>query len=119
MSGSSNSVGTYTEAAKSAISDMLNAPVSVSGSTPSITAKSGVRYVCGECSTLTVVLPASGDVEVIFESGSTATVLTLTPPTGVTSVKFPAWFNSASLDANCVYDMIITDGKYGVVTAWS
>ena len=114
QSASSNAVGVYTEDAKSKISDMLNAPVSVSGSTPSITAKSGVRYVCGECATLSFTPSASGDCEVIFESGSTATVLTL-PNT----VKMPDWFDATSLEANRTYDIIITNGVYGVVTSWA
>lgn len=118
QSSSNNAVGTYTETALSKISDMLNAPVSVSGSTPSITAKSGVRYACGEVSTLTVVLPSSGCVDVVFESGSTATVLTITPPTGKT-VKWPAWFDPTALAANSVYEINIMDGVYGAVGVWS
>lgn len=93
---------------------MLDAPVSVSGTTPTITGKAGIRYVCGEVATLSITPPASGDMEVIFESGSTATILTV-PNT----VKFPAWFDATDLEANCTYDIIITDGVYGVVTSWA
>ena len=118
QSSSSNSVGTYTEDAKSKISDMLNAPVAVSGSTPSITAKAGIRYICGEVSTLSVTVPASGCVDVRFESGSTPTVLTVTPPTGMT-MKWPDWFDPTSLDANRTYEINILDGVYGVVTSWA
>ena len=117
QSSSNNAVGTYTESALSAISQMLNAPVSVSGSTPSITAKPGVRYVCGEVSTLTIVLPASGCIDVVFESGSTATVLTITPPTGVT-VKWANGFDPTSLDANTTYEINIMDGL-GVACSWT
>ena len=119
QSASSNAVGSYTEDAKSKISQMLNGAVPVTGSTPSITAKAGIRYECSECSTLDITLPASGDVEVIFESGSTATVLTITPPTGVTSVKWPDWFDPDDLDADVVYDIIVTNGEFGVVTQWA
>lgn len=84
QSESNNAVGTYTEEAKSAISDMLNGAVQVSGTTPTITALSGVRYVCGEVSTLDITPCASGICDIVFTSGSTATVLTL-PNT----VKFP------------------------------
>ena len=111
-------VGTYPEKSLSAISQMLNAPVSVSGTTPSITAKPGVRYVCGECATLTIVVPASGIIDVTFESGSTPTVLTVTPPTGVT-INYPAWFNPSSLAANTTYEINIADGKNAVVMAWA
>lgn len=115
---SNNSVGTYTESAKSAISQMLNAPETVSGSTPSITAKAGVRYICGEVSTLTIIVPSSGIIDVTFESGSTPTVLTITPPTGVT-INYPAWFNPSSLVANTTYEINIADGKNAVVMAWA
>lgn len=120
QSSSSNAVGTYTEDAISKIHGMLDAPVTVSGSTPSITAKSGVRYICGEVSTLTITVPDSGCIDVIFTSGSTPTVLTVTPTkSGVTAVKFPSWFDPTSLDANTVYEINIMDGEYGVVASWT
>lgn len=118
QSASSNTVGAYTESAKSAISEMLNGSVSVSGSTPSITALPGVRYVCGECSTLDITVPASGVIDVVFDSGSTATVLTITPPTGQT-VKWANGFDPTSLDANTTYEINIMDGEYGVVGQWT
>lgn len=111
--------GQYTENAKSAISQMFNAPVAVSGTTPSFTAMAGVRYVCGEVATLDIAVPASGDVEVIFNSGSTATVLTVTPPIGVTAVKWANGFDSTALDANTRYDIIITDGEWGLAASWA
>ena len=115
---SSTTVGTYPETQKSAINSMLNAPETVSGSTPSITAKAGVRYVCGEVSTLTIVTPASGIIDVIFESGSTPTVLTVTPPTGMT-MKWANGFDPTSLEADTVYEINIMDGVYGVVASWT
>jgi len=116
---SSVTIGIYPEAQKSAISDMLNAPVTISGSTPSITAKPGVRYICGEVSTLTIVVPATGIIDVVFESGSTATVLTVTPPSGVTAIKWANGFDPSSLDANTTYEINIMDGEYGVVGSWT
>ena len=118
QASSSNSVGTYTEDALSKISDMLNAPVSVSGSTPSITAKAGVRYICGEVSTLTIVVPSTGIIDVTFESGSTATVLTVTPPTGVT-MKWANGFDPTALEANTTYEINIMDGCLGVAGSWT
>ena len=117
QSQSSNAVGTYTETAKSKISDMLSAPVPVTGSTPTITALSGIQYVCGEVSTLDITLPASGIVDVVFTSGSTPTVLTITPPTGVT-VKWANGFDPTALDANTTYELNIKDGL-GVAGSWS
>ena len=113
QSASSNAVGTYTEEAKSAISDMLNGAVQVSGTTPTITALSGVRYVCGEVATLDITPCATGICDVMFTSGSTATVLTL-PNT----VKFPNG-DTFTPEANTTYELNIMDGVYGVVVAWT
>ena len=112
QSQSSNPVGTYTEAAQSAIHDMLNAPVTVSGSTPSITAKSGIHYVCGEVSTISITPCASGTCEVQFTSGTTATVLT------ASGVTWPEWFDATSLETERIYDVLITDGTLGMVMSW-
>lgn len=111
-------VGTYTEEAKSAISDMLNAPMTVDGTTPVINAKSGVRYVCGECSTIDISTPESGIIDVTFTSGSTPTVLTVTPPEGMT-MMWANNFDSAALDSNTVYEINIMDGCKGVACSWT
>ena len=117
QSSSANAVGTYTESAKSAIASMLNAPETVSGSTPTINAKAGVRYICGEVSTLTIVVPASGIIDVQFDSGSTPTVLTVTPPTGMTM----RWIGDdpTALEANKHYEINIADGCNGMVVSWT
>ena len=86
----------------------------VSGANPTITASPNVRYMCGTLTTLEIVPPSAGSCEVIFESGSTATVLTV-PNT----VKFPAWFDATDLDSNSIYEIIITDGVYGAVMSWA
>ena len=117
QSASSNAVGTYTDAAKSAISTMLNGPVTVSGTTPSITALPGIQYVCGEVATLDITLPASGCVDVVFESGSTPTVLIITPPSGVT-VQWPDWFDATAFEANRTYEINFYDGR-GAVMSWT
>lgn len=117
QSQSSNAVGSYTEDAKSAISEMFNGSVAVSGTTPTITAKSGIRYVCGEVATLDFTPSASGICDVVFTSGSTATVLTITPPTGVT-LKWANGFDPTSLEANTTYEINIMDGL-GVCCAWT
>ena len=114
---SSNPVGQYTESAKSAISTMLSGPVTVSGTTPTINALPGIQYVCGECATLDITLPASGCVDVVFESGATPTVLTITPPTGVT-VKWANGFDPTSLEANTIYEINIKNGL-GVAASWT
>ena len=118
QASSSNAVGTYTEDALSKISDMLNAPVYVSGSTPSITAKAGVRYVCGECSTLSVTVPITGCIDVLFSSGSTPTVLTVTNPNNLT-IQWANGFSPSNLEANTVYEINILEGLLGVGCAWT
>lgn len=105
-------VGQYTEEAKSAISDMLNGAVQVEGTTPTITALSGVRYICGEVATLDITPCESGICDIVFTSGSTATVLTL-PST----VKFPD--GEFVPEANTTYEISILNGIYGVVVAWT
>ena len=113
QSQSSNAVGTYTDSAKSAISEMLNGSVTVSGTTPTITALPGIRYVCGECATLDITLPVSGIVDVVFESGSTATVLS-----GLDNVSWANGFDPEHLDANTTYEINIADGL-GVAVSWT
>lgn len=117
QSQSANTVGTYTEEAKSAISEMLGGSVAVSGTTPTINAKAGIRYICGEVTTLDITLPASGIVDVVFTSGSTPTVLTITPPTGQT-VKWANGFDPTNLDADTTYEINIMDGL-GVAIGWT
>ena len=111
--------------AKPTAADIGAAPAStvidtVSGSTPSITGVADHRYVCGEVSTLAVQAPASGCIDVVFDSGSTATVLTVTSAkTGVSAIKWANGFDPTSLDANTTYEVNILDGEFGVVGKWT
>ena len=117
---SENVVGTYTAEAKTAIRTMLGVDQSVAlvetvtGTTPTITAMPNVRYICGEATTITITPPANGTCDVVFDSGTTATVLTV-PNT----VRFPAWFDATALEANTTYEIMITDGTYGSVMTWA
>lgn len=104
QSASANAVGAYTEDAKSAIHEMLNGAVTVSGTTPTIAAKSGITYICGEVATLDITPPASGIFEVQFVSGSTPTVLT------ATGVSWANGFDPTALEANKTYDISISNG---------
>lgn len=113
QTAAASSVGNYTDDAKSAIHEMLNSPVTVTGSTPTITALPGIRYVCGEVTTLDITLPASGIVDVVFESGSTPTVLS-----GLDNVRWTGGFDPDNLDANTTYEINIADGL-GVAASWT
>lgn len=85
----------------------------VSGSTPIIVGMPNVRYICGEVTLLTITPPAAGSIVVRFSTGSSTT---LTVPD---TVKWPAWFDATSLDADTTYEIIITDGIYGGVMSWA
>ena len=89
----------------------------VSGTTPSITGEPNTRYMCGEVTSIAITAPATGTIDVVFTSGSTPAVLTVTPPTGMT-MKWPAWFDPTSLATNTTYEINIMDGVYGAVMAW-
>lgn len=114
-------LGTYSDNAKAAIQHMLDVPSvaeagavvteNVSGATPVIEAIEGHRYVCGEVTSINFTPSTNGLCELMFTSGSTVAVLTL-PNT----VKMPEWFE---VEAERVYDIIITDGVYGAVTSWA
>jgi hypothetical protein len=93
--------------------------VTVSGTTPSITGADGYRYICGEVSTLNITAPASGCIDVVFTSGSTATVLTVTTAKTGATLKWANGFDPDSLDADTVYEINILDGEFGVVGAWT
>ena len=83
----------------------------VSGSTPSIAAAANTIYTCGELTSLTISsIPATGEFTVVFESGSTATTVSL-PAT----LKMPANY---SIDANTLYELNVLDGR-GVIAGWS
>ena len=92
--------------------DTVGSVVTVSGATPAITAVSGVRYVCGEITTLDFTPCATGICDVVFTSGSTPTVVAL-PNT----VKFPD--GAFTAEANKTYEINVMDGVYGVVMAWT
>ena len=96
------------------LSDIADNTESVSGTTPSITGVSGHRYICGEVATLTITAPASGIIDVVFESGSTPTVLTVD-----SGIKWANGFDPSSLEANTTYEINILDGEFGVVGEWT
>ena len=115
QSASDNAVGTYTDTAKTKIKEMLGieTTVTLTGTTQTITAAQNTTYICDELSSLSFTPCASGLCEVIFESGSTPT--TLTVPNTVT---FPDWFDPSSLLANSIYEISIRNGTLGVVAVW-
>lgn len=91
--------------------------IQVEGSTPTIVCEDNHRYICGEVLSLNITLPDSGLIDVVFESGSTPTVLTITPPTGQT-IKWANEFDPSALEANTIYEINIMDGL-GVAVSWS
>jgi hypothetical protein len=91
---------------------LLSPEVTVTGTTATITAERGRRYLCGEVTALSFTPCASGLCEVRFVSGATPTALTL-PQT----VIMPDWWTG--VEAGKVYEISIADGVYGAVMAWS
>ena len=120
QASSSNSVGNYEEPARSKISEMLNAPTTITASSVNIGAFPGVRYICGEMTTLSITAPESGCIDVLFKSGSTPTTLTITSAkSGVSAIKWANGFNPAAIEANATYEINILDGEYGVACKWT
>ena len=87
--------------------------VNVTGSTPSITAESNKRYICGEVSTISFTPSSTGVCDVVFISGSTAAVLDV--PEGV---LWPSWFDPDNLETNTKYELNVSDGVNGLVATW-
>ena len=96
------------------LEDMIPTVVTVSGSTPTITAVKNGQYKCGTLTSLSFTPSATGVCDVIFTSGTTPTVLTV-PNT----VKWPDWFDPTSLDASTTYELNVLDGVYGAVMTWA
>ena len=118
---STSDFGTYSKPSGGIpLTDLADNTEIVSGTTPSIVGVAGKRYICGECSTLSITAPESGCIDVLFTSGATATTLTLaSAKSGVTAIKLPSWFDPTSLSANTTYEINILDGAYGVVAEWT
>ena len=92
--------------------------VTVSGTDVSITGVDNTVYICGEVSTISITPPAQGIIDVIFTSGTSAAVLTVTPPVGVT-MKWNNGFDPSSLSTSTTYELNILNGEYGGVSKWS
>lgn len=90
-------------------------PVQVPGTTVSIEAQAGKRYVCtgAYVSSLSFTPSTSGFCSVRFVAGSNM-VLSL-PNT----VKMPDWWSASSIVSWYTYEISIEDGVYGVVTSWA
>ena len=88
--------------------------VQVSGTIAEIAAQADTMYVCGELASLDITsLPTSGIVIIIYESGSTATVVDYSD---CPNLMMPAWFES---EANTTVMIGITNGTLGSVQTWA
>lgn len=86
----------------------------ISDTDPTISGVANNRYMCGTVDTIDITPPSSGVIDVFFQSGETPTVLTI-PET----VLLPTGFDATSLEANTIYEIIITDGTYCSVNSWA
>lgn len=87
-------------------------PVTVTGTTATIVAEAGKRYICGELTELNFTPPAEGITDIIFTSGTTATIVTLLPTNGV---KMPDNYN---IEAGKKYEFNFLD-RMGVFQSWT
>lgn len=111
----SDSTGGNKLATEAYVTNAISASTeTVSGATPTVTATANTTYICGTVSTLSFTPASSGISDILFTSGSTATVLTI-PNT----VKFPEWFDPSNLSANTTYEISVMNGTYGAVMAWA
>lgn len=79
--------------------------VTVSGTTPTITAADNTIYECGEVTSLTVSsFPASGEFLIVFASGSTPTTLSL--PNEL-DARMPSGF---TVEADTHYEISVRNG---------
>lgn len=85
--------------------------VAVSGTEVTIAAEAETMYVCGELASLEIEsLPAQGIVFIIYQSGTTATVVDY-PET----LKMPVWWATAPNESVMIG---ITNGTLGSVQTW-
>ena len=84
----------------------------ITGTDVTIVGQPNTRYNCGTLTALTITPPNAGTMDVIFTSGTTPTVLT------VSGVKWPWWFEPTVLSTNTIYELLITDGTLGSVMSW-
>ena len=92
--------------------------VQVEDSTPTIVCEDNHRYVCGEVLSLNISPCEEGICDVVFISGSTPTVLTVTPPTGMT-MQWANGFDPDALKSDATYEINIMDGCLGVAGVWT
>lgn len=86
--------------------------VTLTGTDITLAAQAETRYICGTLASLEITsLPTQGIVDILFVSGSTATVLDL-PAT----VQMPEWF---LMGTNQTVEISILDGVYGSVMQWA
>ena len=86
--------------------------ISVSGTTPIVSAIPGVRYVCSDTlSELTFTPSETGVCSVCFTAGSS---MAMSIPN---TVKMPEWWTG--VEEGRTYEISIADGVYGVVTSWT
>lgn len=88
--------------------------VAVSGTTPSIMAVSGNRYVCGTVEQLTITPSPSGVFSVRFKSGETPTVLTVP-----NWVRWADGFDPTALQANATYRLSFEDAVWAKADIWA
>lgn len=88
--------------------------ITVSGTSPTITAVPNARYICGEVTSLNFTPCETGVCEIVFSCG--ATPATLTVPN---TVLWAGGFDPASLEASKTYALNVLNGTLGVGASWN
>lgn len=88
--------------------------INVTGSTPTINGIDGTTYFCGEVTSINIVPPDEGIIEVYFKSGATAATLEIPR-----SVSISTGFDLTNLDTNTIYKIRIRNNTYGEIETLS
>ena len=91
--------------------------IQVNGTSPTIICKDNYRYTCGEVATLDITFPILGISDVIFESGSTPTILTINLQTGQAIKWATGGIDLNNLDSYTTYELNVENGL-GVAAQW-
>ena len=105
--------GVYLETIKELSNEHDVREEQVEGTVVNLNAEANTRYICGEVATLDITLPVSGICDIVFTSGSTPTVLTVS-----STVKWMHGFDPTALAADTIYELNFMDGL-GVVVSWT
>lgn len=111
-----NAVYEYTVVDTESLLGVGSPVIEVSGTSATINALEGACYVCGELTALTFKPAVNGLCEVIFESGTTPTALTISKAISSHTIHMPPWWTG--VEASKTYDIVVRNGELVGVSVW-